>query len=169
MGGELEVRCEVAKPSVRKTDSICEELDRLQETIKRRAYELFRTQGSGGALSDWLSAERELVWSPAVEVRQKDNQFEIRAAVPGVGARDLEVQVAPEDVLIQADVHHEHTPEEGTVCLCEFAGGRLFRSIHLPEKIDPGSAKVEYRDGMLRLTAAIAKAIPARKIEIKAA
>ena len=159
----------MAKPSVRKTDSICEEVDRLQETIRRRAYELFRIQGSGGALSDWLTAERELVWRPAVEVRQKESQCEILAALAGVGASDLEVQVAPEDVLIQADVHHAHTPEEGTIRLCEFAGGRLFRAIHLPATIDPGSAKVEYRDGLLRLTAAIAKAIPARKIEIKAA
>jgi len=161
----------MARPTIelRKKDSIYEELDRLQETIRRRAYELFLSQVSSGALSDWLSAERELVWSPAVEVRQNDRQFEILAAVSGVEARDLDIQVTPEDVLIKADIHHEHTPDEGTVRICEFAGGRLFRSIHLPEKIDPGSAKVEYRNGMLRLTAAIAKAMPARKIQIKAA
>ena len=62
----------------------------------------------GSALGDWLNAELELVWKPAVEVRQK-------------------------------------------------------------EKIDPNSVKAEYRNGMLRLTAAIAKAAAAQKVEVKAA
>ena len=44
----------------------------------------------------------------------------------------------------------------------------MFRSIPFPEAIDPNSAKVEYRNGMLRLTAAIATAAP-KRIEIKAA
>jgi HSP20 family molecular chaperone IbpA len=38
-----------------------------------------------------------------------------------------------------------------------------------PEKIDPNSAKAEYQNGMLRLTAVIAQAATAQKVEIKAA
>ena len=119
-------------------------------------------------MADWLDAERQLVWKPAVELRQKDDQFEVLTATPGVEAKDLDVQVTPEDVLIKADVHHEHTREEGAVQICEFNSGKLFRSIHFPERVDPGSVKVEYRNGMLRLAAAIAK--PAtQKVEIRAA
>jgi HSP20 family molecular chaperone IbpA len=36
-------------------------------------------------------------------------------------------------------------------------GGGDIRSIHLPEQIDPETAKAEYRNGLLRLTASIAK------------
>lgn len=155
---------------LRKADTVFEEIDRLQQAISRRAYELFRNRGTlaGQGLADWLNAERELVWKPAVELRQKDNQFEVLAALPGVEAKDLDVQVTPEDVLIQAGVHHEHTAEEGTVHVCEFNGGKLFRSIHLPEKIDPSSVKAEYRNGLLVLKAAIAKTVPQR-VDIKAA
>jgi HSP20 family protein len=155
---------------LRKADTIFDELDRLQQTISRRAHELFRNRGalSGQALADWLNAERQLVWKPAVELRQKDNQFEVLAALPGVEAKDLDVQVTPEDVLIRAEVDHEHTAEEGTVHVCEFNGGKLFRSIHFPEKIDPDSVKAEYRNGLLVLKAAIAKSAP-QKVDIKAA
>jgi HSP20 family molecular chaperone IbpA len=76
--------------------------------------------------------------------------------------------VTPEDVLIRADVDHEHSAEEGTVHVCEFNGGKLFRSIHFPEKIDPDSVKAEYRNGLLVLKAAIAKRAP-QKVDIKAA
>jgi HSP20 family protein len=156
---------------LRKTDSIFDELDRLHREISGRAYDLFEHRGSilGDALADWLNAEGELVWKPAVELRQKDSQFEVLAAVPGVEAKDLNVQVAPDDVLIKAEIDHQHTAEKGTVRLCEFKQGKLFRSVHFPAKIDPASVKAEYRNGMLRLTAAIAKAAVAQNVEIQAA
>jgi HSP20 family molecular chaperone IbpA len=44
----------------------------------------------------------------------------------------------------------------------------LFRSIHLLEKIDPGSAKAEYRNGMLYLTATTAAPV-AQKVAVRTA
>jgi HSP20 family protein len=153
---------------LKKTDTIFEELDRLHRAISQRAYDFFRNQESRGPLADWLTAEHELVWKPAIEVRTKDNQFEIHVATPGVDAKDLDVQITPEDLLVQAKIDHEHTAQKGDVQVCEFKRGKLFRSIHFPAKIDPESVKAEYRNGMLRLTAAIAKAAPT-KVDIKAA
>ena len=156
---------------VKKADTIFNELDRLHQAISRRAYDLFRNGGTlwGGAFGDWLTAERELISKPAVELRQKDSQFEVLAALPGIEAKDLDVQITPEDVLIKAETSHEHTADTGTVHVCEFAVGKIFRSIHFPEKIDPDSAKAEYRNGMLRLTATIARAATAQKVDVKAA
>ena len=154
--------------TLRKTESIFNELEHLHDAINRRAYELFRRRGDlwESPLADWLNAERQLVWKPAIELRRKDNEFEVLAATAGVEAKDLDVEVTPEDVLIKANISHKHTPEEGAVERCEFKSGQLFRSIHFPETIDPDSATAEYRNGMLRLTASIAKP---HKIEITAA
>ena len=155
---------------VKKVDTVFDELDRLHQAIRERAYNLFRNGGapSDSALRDWLTAERELVSKPPIELRQRDNQFEVLAALPGVEAKHLDVQMTPEDVLIKADSPHEHAPD-GTVHVCEFAPGRIFRSVHFPERIDPESAKAEYRNGMLHVTAAIAKAGSAKQVNIKAA
>src|SRR3990172_9375310 len=138
--------------AVRKADTIFNELEQLHTMISRRAYDLFRTRGDlwGGPLADWFKAERQLVWKPAIELRQMDNQFDLRAATPGVEAKDLDVQITAEDVLIKADISHTHTPDEGVVQLCEFTSGQLFRLVHFPERIDPDSATAEYRNGMLR-------------------
>lgn len=157
--------------AVKKGDTILDELDRLHQTISRRAYDLFRNGGPlcGGALSDWLTAERELISKPAVELRQNDGEFEVLAALPGIEAKEVEVQITPEDVLIKAETAHEHRADSGTVHLCEFESGRIFRSVHFPQQIDPDSAKAEYKDGMLHVTAAIAKAAAMKKLEIKAA
>jgi HSP20 family protein len=159
-----------ADVALKRTDTIDHELERLHEEISRRAYELFKSNGmlSNDPIGDWLNAERELVWSPAIEVRQKDSQFEVLAATPGVEAKDLDVQITPNDLLIKAESNHRNPATEGDVRVCEFTGGKLFRSVHFPEAIDPNSVKVEYRNGLLHLTAAIKKVQP-RKVDIKAA
>lgn len=151
-----------AAVALKKTDSIRDEVEQLHEAVSRRAYELFREGGDGsGAIGDWLTAESELVSRPAVELRQRENQFEVLAALAGVEPKDLDVQVAPDGLVIKAEVSHEHTADEGTVHLREFNRRKVWRSLHFPQTIDPTSAKVEYRNGLLRLTAAIAK--PQRK------
>ena len=156
--------------ALRKAETIFNELDQLHTAISRRAYDLFRNRGDlwGNSLADWFNAERQLVWKPAIELRQKDGQFEVLAATPGVEAKDLDVQVTPEDILIKAEIHHEHKPQEGSVQVCEFTEGQLFRSVHFPEMVDPDSVTAEYRNGMLRITASIAKAA-AKKVEVAAA
>ena len=156
--------------ALKKTDSILEELNQLHQVISQRAYDLFCDHKGffTGPLDDWLRAEREVVWRPAVELRQKDGQIELVAAVAGMEPKDLDVQVTPEDILISGATEHRHETNEGTVHLCEFKAGRLFRSIHLPDKIDPDSAKAEYRNGMLRLTAAVAKTA-SKKVDVRAA
>ena len=148
--------------ALRKAETIFDELDQLHTMISRRAFDLFLTRGYGsrGPLADWLNAERQLVWKPAIELRRKNGQFEVLAATPGVDAKALDVQITAEDVLIKADIHHKHTVEEGAVQVCEFNGGQLFRSVHFPEKVDPESAAASYRNGMLRVTATIAKPAP---------
>lgn len=155
---------------LKKTDSIFEELNRLHEVISQRAYDLFCNHKGflTGPLDDWLRAERELVWRPAIELRQKDGQIELVAAIAGMEPKDLDVQVTPDDILITGATEHHHDTKEGTVHFCEFKSGQLFRSIHLPNTIDPDSAKAEYRNGLLRLTAAVAKA-SAKKVDVQAA
>jgi HSP20 family molecular chaperone IbpA len=62
-----------------------DELERIHHRVSARAYELFRTShGWSNPTDDLLNAERELFWQPAVELRQEDGRFELRAAVPGV-------------------------------------------------------------------------------------
>ena len=160
----------MANIAMTQRESLIDQLERLHQQIRRRAYQLFEGRQSpwGDPFSDWVTAEHEVVWTPAVEIRQKDRQIEVVAATPGVEAKDFDIQFTPDDLLIQVDVYHEHPTEEGVVRCCEFSPGRLARTIHFTESIDPNSVKADYRNGLLRLTAAIAKVQPT-KIEVKAA
>ena len=155
---------------LKKTDSIVDEVTRLHGEISRRAYDFFSRHEDlfQEPLDDWFRAERELVWSPAIELRQKDGVFELEASIAGVEPKDLDVQVTPQDILIKGTTQHQHETKDATVHVCEFQSGQLFRSIHLPEPIEPESVKAEHQNGLLRLTAKIAKKEPTT-VDVKAA
>jgi HSP20 family protein len=156
---------------VRKSKSIFDEIERIQNRIMRRAYEIFSLNGGifGRDIDNWLQAERELVWKPAIELEEKDNEFRLEIAAPGVDPKDIDIEVTPEDILVRADVHHEHKEKKGEVYVCEFASGNLFRSIHLPKKIDADKVKAEFKNGMLTLKAPVAEEARAKKVTIEAA
>jgi HSP20 family protein len=146
-------------------------MDRIQDRIMQRAYDIFRSNGGifGRDIANWLQAERELVWRPSIELEEKDNEFRLQVAVPGVDPKDIDIEVTPEDILVKADVRHEHREKEREVHICEFASGSLFRSIHLPKTIDTDKVKAEFKNGMLNLKAPIAEVARARKVTVEAA
>ena len=156
---------------IRRSKSIFDEIDRMQDRVVRRAYDIFSSNGGifGRDFEDWLQAERELVWKPAIELEEKDDEFLLQIATPGVDPKDIDIEVTPEDILVKAEVHHEHKAKKGEVYACEFASGNLFRSIHLPKRIDPDKVKAEFKNGMLSLKAPVAEEARAKKVSIEAA
>lgn len=139
-------------------DTIPDEILRVEREILEKAYELFEERGhqEGHHLDDWFAAERQIIWRPAIELSERNGVYRIRAAVPGIDPSEIDVQLTEEDVLIQADVQHEHTDADGTVHECEFMPGKLFRSIHLPSPVDPWRAESVVMNGILELTVPLA-------------
>ena len=155
---------------IKKTESIFDDVNKMHDRIMKRAFELFDGNGHafGKDLEDWLQAERELVWKPAIELEEKDKEIRLQIATPGVDPKDIDIEVTPEYVLVKAETRHEHKEDKGEVHICEFTAGNMFRSVHLPKKIDPDKVKAEFKNGILSLTAEIAQEAQARKIELKA-
>src|SRR5213593_3159134 len=131
----------MAEPvAIRKISSILDEMNQMQDRIMRRAYDLFERNGRlfGRDLDHWLQAERELLWKPVLELREADGEFVLEAAVSGLD---------PKDIVLKADIQHEHKEKKGTLHICEFESGRMYRSIHLPKKINPDKVKAEFKNG----------------------
>src|SRR5687767_1453582 len=95
---------------VRKQESIANEMASLHERIMRRAYEIFEDGGgiAGFDLDHWLAAERELVWKPSIELSEKDNELLLTVALPGLEPGDIQIEATPEDLLVRAEIRHEH-------------------------------------------------------------
>jgi HSP20 family molecular chaperone IbpA len=92
---------------IKRTQSIVDGLERMRERIVTRAYEIFEGRGAecGHDLDDWLSAERELVWEPPVELEESDDELTVKLSAPGIDPKDIEVELTPEDLLVEAETH----------------------------------------------------------------
>jgi|SRR5215470_14946245 len=155
---------------VRKAESVFDEIERLNQQIMRRAYEIFAAGGGvSNELDNWLSAERELVWKPAIELRERNKEFLIYIAVPGIDPADVSVEVTPDLLLVKGEFRHEHAEEEGEVHTCEFEAGSLFRVISFPKRVDPDKVKADFKNGILRVKASIAEEQKLKKVAIEAA
>lgn len=160
----------MAEVAVRKSESFLDQMEKMEERIMRRAHDIFSGTGSlGKDLDNWLAAERELVWKPAIELKEKDNEFELKIAVPGVDAKDLKVEVTADDLLVRGETQREQKEQKGAVCTSEFESGSLFRSIHFPKKIDPEKVKAELKNGLLTLTAPIVEEARSKKVDVQVA
>lgn len=157
------------KINFRTVESIRDDLEAVQQRIAARASEIFRDRGRaiGNALDDWLDAERETVWRPAIEVRRTKDAFVVTAAVAGVESKQFDVRVTPTELLLTAELHHVDRGKDGEVVMCEFANGPLFRTYRFPEPIDPAGVTAEYHNGLLVVTAP--RVATGTKVEVKAA
>ena len=157
--------------AVQKKESVWDQLQKIEARIMQRAFDIFRDNGSalGKDLDNWLAAERELIWKPAIELTEKDNQFEIRVAVAGIDPKDLNVEVTSEALLVKGETKSEKKEQKGEVHTSEFQAGSLFRSIRFPKKVDPDKVKAEIKNGMLTVVAPIAEGAKSRKVSVQAA
>jgi HSP20 family protein len=154
---------------IAKAESVFDELQDMHDRIARRAYDIFTSNGRtvGRELDDWLEAENELVWEPSIELSETDKEFVLDMAIPGVDAKDIDMEVTPDYLVVKAGSRHDHQEGMRKIHACEFESGSLFRSIQFPKKINPDRVKAELRNGILHLTAEMAT--DQRKTEIKAA
>ena len=139
-------------------DSLVSELAAMHEAISKRAYEIFDNRGRSGEqdLDDWLEAEHELTWAPAIELSQEDDALRLEVALAGFEPDELDVRLTADEVLIRSDRVHDDAESADSLYCCEFGRGQLFRRVHLPQTVDPGKAQAQYRNGLLSITAPLA-------------
>jgi HSP20 family protein len=147
-----------------------EEVGRMFEEVRRRAFDLFAKRGcaEGRELDDWLEAERELLWTPPVELTESGKEFRVRVAAPGFDAKDLLVTAMPEAVVIQAERKKEEEKADEKLYISELSTRKLYRRIDLPLPIDVEKVTAALDRGMLELVAAKAEPAEEKKIFVAA-
>lgn len=104
---------------------------------------------------------------PRVDVVDQDKQIIVRAEVPGVDRKDLDISVTDNLVTIKGRVEHESKEEEGTYYRREINRGTFERTVMLPGEVDADNATARFSDGVLELTLPKIKQARRRHIRIE--
>ncbi|MGH2523077.1 MAG: Hsp20/alpha crystallin family protein [Anaerolineales bacterium] len=99
-------------------------------------------------------------WGVPLDVQAKDDEYLIRANVPGLKPEDLKIEVIDNTVNICGEVKSEHKTEQENYLLQERHYGSFSRSLTLPTRLNPARCEAEIENGVL--TVRIPKAEEAR-------
>ncbi len=103
-------------------------------------------------LGPWGNGDSDaLTFMPSAEIEETDNEIHLKLEIPGLEAKDLEVQVAEDSVAISGERKSETKTEDKGVKRSEFRYGKFERVIPLPAQIKNDKAKAEYKNGILTL------------------
>ena len=89
---------------------------------------------------------------PAAELSETDDALLLKLEVPGMEAKDLDIQVMADKVAIAGERKSETKFEDKGVTRSEFRYGKFSRVIPLPSRIQNTNVTAEYKDGILNLT-----------------
>jgi HSP20 family protein len=90
--------------------------------------------------------------TPSVDVIDRDNEVVVKAELPGVDKKDIDISVSQNTVTIKGTTSHEEKEEKGDYYRCEISRGSYSRTLSLPAEVDEEKTKAEFKDGILELT-----------------
>jgi HSP20 family protein len=108
--------------------------------------------------------------APAIDFGEDDKAYKITAELPGLEAKDLDVSIAGDTLLIKGEKRQETEQKEKNYHVSERAYGSFQRAFALPDGVARDKITADLSKGVLTLTlpkTAEAQK-PARKIDVKA-
>ena len=107
-------------------------------------------------------------WTPAVEIEETEKELILKAEIPGIDAKDLEVEVGEDRVTISGEHKEEKRTEDKkkNYFHSEFYYGNFQRLIPLPMPIKTDAIRSEFKHGILTLTLPKVENAPKKVVKI---
>ena len=93
------------------------------------------------------------MWSPAIEVSQREGNLVVCAELPGIKPEEVKVEMTDDAIVIQGERRSQHEEKQGGMHRTERRYGQFYRSIPLPEGVNAEQVRAKYENGVLEITA----------------
>ena len=119
---------------------------------------------------DWFNLrDVEGIWTPAVDIEEKDGKYILKAELPGMKKEDIHIELKDGYMTLRAERHFEHEDKEKSYHRVERSYGSFERTFSLPEGVKEEDIHAQYRDGVLELTMPVPEIKKPKTIEVKVA
>jgi HSP20 family protein len=115
-------------------------LSTLQDQVNR----LFETSLPGRPENSELTT-----WAPAVDIYETENELVIKADLPEIDEKGLDVRVENNMLTIRGERKFDEKVKEDNYLRIERTYGSFSRSFSLPNTVNTGAIKAEYKNGVL--------------------
>jgi HSP20 family protein len=147
--------------------TLFDEMDRAFDNLMRRGWHHGWMHPFREMWPEWGRLEETVEMTPRVDVIDREEEILVRAEVPGVEKKDLDVELSGQLLTLKGERKHEETEEKGTYYRSEIARGSFTRSIRLPEGVELEQAKADFKDGVLEIHLPKTEKTERRRIEVQ--
>ncbi|MFZ0739202.1 MAG: Hsp20/alpha crystallin family protein [Candidatus Acidiferrales bacterium] len=112
----------------------------LQEQVNRLFESTLPDRGSESTLT---------TWAPAVDIYETENELVLKADLPDINEKDLDIRVENNMLTIRGERKFEQSVKEDNYLRVERAYGAFSRSFSLPNTVNTESIHAEYKNGVL--------------------
>lgn len=97
-------------------------------------------------------ADRSGAFAPRLDVTETDKELKIKAELPGMDEKDVEVAVTHDTLTIRGEKKEEQEEKNGTYYRMERSFGSFTRSIPLPREVEQDKVSAAFKRGILTIT-----------------
>lgn len=116
-----------------------------------------------------LTTTQPATWSLALDVIEKDDEFLVKASVPGINPDDLEITFTDNVLTIRGETKSEEEFKDAKYHMRERRYGSFCRSISLGSRINADKIEANYENGVLTLHLPKAEEVKPKRIAIHSA
>lgn len=111
---------------------------------------------------------RAFVSMPHVDISENNNQIKVKADLPGMTEKDIELTLENNILTIKGNREEEKETKEENYYSRERVYGSFMRQIQIPKKVNPDSVKAKFKNGVLEVIMDKAEEEKSKKIAIQA-
>ena len=108
-------------------------------------------------------------WNPSVDIFENDNEVVIKAELPGMNAKDIDVRLENNVLMLKGERHFEKETKDENYHRIEREYGSFSRSFALPTAVNGEKVFAEYKDGVLKVVLPKKEETKPKPIQIAAA
>jgi HSP20 family protein len=112
----------------------------LQEQVNRLFESTYGGRNSESALT---------TWSPAVDIYETENELVLKADLPAIDEKDLDIRIENNTLTVRGERKFEKQVNEDNYLRVERSYGSFSRSFSLPNTINTEAIRAEYKNGVL--------------------
>jgi HSP20 family protein len=110
----------------------------------------------------------EEAWLPAVDVSETGDKITVKAEIPGMEAKDIEISMVGDTLTIKGEKKVEREEKEENYHMVERSYGSFSRAMKLPAMVDSDKVEATYKNGVLTVVLPKKEEVKPKAIEIKA-
>lgn len=108
----------------------------------------------------------DTVWSPNVDIAETDDQYELKAEIPGLSKKEIKISVENNVLTLSGEKKHEEETNKKNFHRIETSYGRFERSFQLPEQVKAEEIKARYNNGVLTVEIPKAEKVKPKEIAV---